>query len=1376
MPNHTWFRWVLSLLVILAQVLSPLSGVLREIWSIPQSPPADGPPPPAEEWNLPSQPFPPQTGSAAPLSAPILPNLSFDTINFGQPYKDTNNPEDHPGRIFAGPVNLVNGNFFLTVGDHFFPAAGVAVQFARAYNSLDTRDGPLGHGWTHSYNTSVITETASLVVVRETDGSLFPYAFDGIQWRSMSGFHRQLAHTAGGPFVITHKNGLVQTFDFRGRLRSIADRNGNEITLGYNEDGLLTTVADGSGRQLLIAYNPSSRIEQVTDPIGRATQYIYDPAGNLINVFYPEGGVALYGYGPGNRMMMYQDSRQPPGEGHGEILYDPAGKVQRFTYGVDSFFDVFYNPGETRWQDALGVNRHIVYNPATGDVLFDGVEFAGMGMVGEQLTYTADRLLQSKIDAEGRLTGYEYDALGNLVRAIAPSGAETRYAYSLAFNNVISTTNPAGQRIFYTYDLKGNLINEIRPGGAIFTYTHNTAGDLLGIQQPDGAERKFLYDASGNLRSEFDPLGNETVHDYDPVGRVISSTNPAGAVTFYAYDAADRLLRLVDPLGGVISYTYDSRSNLVNLTNARGQVYTNTYDNLDRLVKVTDPLGVSTGYFYDGASRLIERRAPGGEATLYAYDEAGRMIRRSYSSGRSDTFGYDRVGNLIQAGDGAITTTLRYDAENRPLTITLQAPGFTATPRLVYQYDAMGNRTRVRLSDGSSTYQVQYSYDPLNRLVATQTGSGRTWTTAYDLAGNRQRLTYPDGSYAQYTHDPAGRLTQAAHYNAAHALQRNYTYTYDAQGNTLQENDDGQASSYTYDLLNRLESALLPEGNFTFAYDAASNLLSAAGPHGNSAYTYDLSNHRLTGQGTTYTYDDLGRRIQEEGALGKRTFTYDEEARLTQATSSVWDDTDIVHIVYDAQGQMVNIQDGASNTFLLQYNGRTEAELDGSGHLKRVFTIDKEVVAMTTLGPPAVTYDYRYDGRGRVRWVTDAATGQTLFTYSANPSEDVPGFYNPIRMAGAYFLPRWQLYALVDGQFWEPFSGLFLFRFRPWAFWPYGPFHPWRWMFHWWPWPWPWPRPWGWLWPHPWPFLWPWPGIWLRPFLIWPLWPWPVQPWFPWWWWGHWWGWTPWMHWWFWRPLWWWQGWWHWGWWGGWWWWPYGWWHWLWWWPCWWCWWAWWGWWNWWWFGWWWWMWWRPWWWFWGAWQWWWPVYWLPVFPRPPDYGDAADPLYPSLLANNGARHLDPSYEWLGAWVDREYNARITNLDAFDDGIQADLGRGVITITVTTSGAFWRYSAAAPIHVHGWVDWNKDGDWADPGEMVVNWSGYPGGAGWPALTAAYKFVALITVPVSANGQYWARFRLDYARNLGSPTGMAAFGEVEDHLFFLRRLWLPLVRK
>ena len=52
------------------------------------------------------------------------------------------------------------------------------------------------------------------------------------------------------------------------------------------------------------------------------------------------------------------------------------------------------------------------------------------------------------------------------------------------------------------------------------------------------------------------------------------------------------------------------------------------------------------------------------------------------------------------------------------------------------------------------------------------------------------------------------------------------------------------------------------------------------------------------------------------------------------------------------------------------------------------------------------------------------------------------------------------------------------------------------------------------------------------------------------------------------------------------------------------------------------------------------------------DFGDAPDPSYPSLIANDGARHSIVQFEWLGEGVDQEEDAREVDEDLHDDGVE----------------------------------------------------------------------------------------------------------------------------
>jgi uncharacterized repeat protein (TIGR01451 family) len=153
------------------------------------------------------------------------------------------------------------------------------------------------------------------------------------------------------------------------------------------------------------------------------------------------------------------------------------------------------------------------------------------------------------------------------------------------------------------------------------------------------------------------------------------------------------------------------------------------------------------------------------------------------------------------------------------------------------------------------------------------------------------------------------------------------------------------------------------------------------------------------------------------------------------------------------------------------------------------------------------------------------------------------------------------------------------------------------------------------------------------------------------------------------------------------------------------------------------------------------------------DFGDAPDPTYPTLLASDGARHLLGGSLYLGSLVDAEPDglpssgASGDDIDNLDDEDGFTIGMlpigGPATGTITASAAGL---------VDGWIDFNGDGDWDDPGEQVF--TGFAVTAGGNAYS--------IPVPATAvAGHTVARIRISSAGGL-APTGLAPDGEVEDH--------------
>ncbi|MDX1998485.1 MAG: GEVED domain-containing protein, partial [Thermoanaerobaculia bacterium] len=170
------------------------------------------------------------------------------------------------------------------------------------------------------------------------------------------------------------------------------------------------------------------------------------------------------------------------------------------------------------------------------------------------------------------------------------------------------------------------------------------------------------------------------------------------------------------------------------------------------------------------------------------------------------------------------------------------------------------------------------------------------------------------------------------------------------------------------------------------------------------------------------------------------------------------------------------------------------------------------------------------------------------------------------------------------------------------------------------------------------------------------------------------------------------------------------------------------------------------------------------------DFGDAPDGSlaapsgYPTLLADNGARHGVTALK-MGANLDSEADGQPTvNADGDDAnpalGPDDEDGVTLPAFLVACESANVTVNASGVAKLDAWVDYNANGSFADPGEKIFNNQALVAGAN----------VLPVTVPcgVTPATKSFARFRLSTVGGLAA-TGVAADGEVEDYAVALSGL-------
>ncbi len=408
------------------------------------------------------------------------------------------------------------------------------------------------------------------------------------------------------------------------------------------------------------------------------------------------------------------------------------------------------------------------------------------------------------------------------------------------------------------------------------------------------------------------------------IARISESVKPAGYSSLtkegYTYGHAGQITSTTDANGGVITYRYNSQGKVCETIDQEGLSETFRYDREGRMVLHTDRNGnqVRTSYNVDGNPVLEAACNADGKGTVtrsWEYDPSGN-VKKAVAGGFCYTYEYRPDGKLLKkSSSGKTLLACAYYPDG-----SLQALTDLSGETVYYAYDQKGNLSAIR--DASGKELASYFHTPGGKLKEIRHGNGMQTSYEYDTDGNITHLLIqkPDGSSIfdyHYQYDLNGNRTLKAgsqtmpgegHTDGSYARQ-SIIYRYDRMNRLEEEECDGKATSYSYDLCgNRLKKRSSGEEQ-EYSYNRKNQLVECRGLDGR----------------TTYHYDRQGNVLQASGEKKSTWYTYDAFNQQTKVRTS---DGQVLENQYDAEYLRAGTIENGKTSRFLYFGGELLAETD----------------------------------------------------------------------------------------------------------------------------------------------------------------------------------------------------------------------------------------------------------------------------------------------------------------------------------------------------------------------------------------------------------------------------------------------------------------
>ncbi|MCB0325982.1 MAG: RHS repeat protein [Bdellovibrionales bacterium] len=421
------------------------------------------------------------------------------------------------------PVQTRNGNFFLPLQDYYLPCYGFPLEVYRSYNSLSTRQGPFGKGWTFNYDSKIAVAKAKGLRVVEADGFINEY--QPIEFANADSAKLIVKIVAAKKNedlrYMKNKEGKGKAFyqDFEKKLRSdkeffdrqaekyakqemyvsasgtyVSKNRGTttikEISSGYersslsgrtelyNKRGLLSRVHDPNQNELRFTYDLKSRLQRIYDGCKNYLHIDYNKDGTISLIKDSMGRSMSYGYQVQGTDTLLISMTSMDGKNE-KYEYDKLGQMTKLHYQAGGVTEIVYDPKTRRVKSQIG--------PGTKKTDYE------YGRDGKTSWCSIK-------DNQGENSKYEYVDSENTVSYTDRSGVKTTTILSTCCGKPVSVVSSNGIRDRFKYDDQGRVKEKTNASGQTTVFMYEPKyGYLERVISPNGDEVRYRYDKNGNL-------------------------------------------------------------------------------------------------------------------------------------------------------------------------------------------------------------------------------------------------------------------------------------------------------------------------------------------------------------------------------------------------------------------------------------------------------------------------------------------------------------------------------------------------------------------------------------------------------------------------------------------------------------------------------------------------------------------------------------------------------------------------------------------------------------------------------------------------------------------------------------------------------------